>query len=78
MKVNGQLVTGVGVAFDGCHKLYVCETQDDVDDAESNGYDIHPIGRLPDLWRQSCSLRFISNWQLNEQYVHQCERARFS
>lgn len=78
MKVNGQLLTGVGVAFDGCHKLYVCETQDEADDAEQTGYDIYPMGRLPDLWERSCALRFISNWQLNEQYVPQFETARFS
>ena len=77
MKINGKKVTGKSFAFDGCHKIYVCETEADEDTAEAGGYGIHPIEELPNAWERSCPLRFISNWALDKTYVAQGDDAVF-
>lgn len=71
-------VMGLIVAFDGCHKFYICETVKDTKEAEDNGgYKMYPLTKLPELWEKSCPLRFLSNWKLNKQFVAQGENAKF-
>ena len=78
MKINGKKVIGEHFAYEGCHKMYVCEDQQDIDEVNnSNGYDLVPISELPHVWEISCPLRFISNWKLDKQYVNQFEEAVF-
>lgn len=72
MKVNGQTIEGDRFAFDGCHKIYIIESDAEEDDAGQHGYGILPISDLPAVYENSCGLRFISNWALNTQYVEQC------
>lgn len=77
MKLNKQTVTGTGVAWDGCHKIYIIEDEADQAEAEKIGYTIYSIQELPRVWTMSCPLRFIKNWKLNKVYVEQDESATF-
>lgn len=77
MKVNGIEIVGNEFAYEGCHKIYVIETVKDRVEAIGYGYEILPIDKLPETWRNSCSLRFIRNWELDVDYVGQFEDAIF-
>ena len=77
MKVNGIEINGHYFAYDGCHKIYICETPNDIRDAMENGYEVHNIEELPEYWEKSCPLRFINSWDLEVTYVEQCEKAKF-
>lgn len=65
------------VAYDGCHKIYICEDEEDVKEATEIGYEIHEISELEKLYNISCQLVFISNWKLSIQYVPQCSEVEF-
>ena len=73
MKINDQTVNGNKFAYDGCHKIYIIEDEQDEIDARDLGYDIYPIELILDYYNNSCPLRFISNWKLNKHFVRQCE-----
>ena len=73
VKVNGTKIIGDKFAYDGCHKIYIIEDEQDLEDAKNYGYEIYDIGELLHCWNNSCSLRFISNWKLDKKYVEQCE-----
>ena len=75
MKINNQLIKAKHFAFDGCHKIYLIESEADKEDAIATGYDIYPISQLRDSYESSCGLRFISNWQLTKKYVSQFEES---
>ena len=77
MRINGIEVLGDTFAYDGCHKIYICECQSDEEEAVEYGYKILPMEVLDEIWEDSCPLRFISNWALNKQYVPQFEDAEF-
>lgn len=78
MKINRIEVKGIGVAYDGCHKLYILEDLEDVRQAKELGYTIYDdVVYVEDLYAMSCELRFISNWKLDKNYVKQCEKAVF-
>lgn len=77
MLINGKKVIGEHFAYDGCHKMYVCKNNEEVFEAQQIGYEIHPIADLPDIYEQSCPLRFISPFDLDGYYVQQCEEAVF-
>ena len=51
-------------AYDGCHKIYLCMTDDDVAEALEYGYELYDTEELADTYRQSCPLRFIDTWKL--------------
>ncbi len=40
--------------------------------------DIHPIETLPEVWEDTCPLRFISSADLSVHYVEQCQAAQLS
>lgn len=46
MKINNLTVNAKLVAFDGCHKIYLLESDDDVLVAEDHGYAVYPINEL--------------------------------
>lgn len=71
MKINGQTVVGKSFAYDGCHKIYVIETLEEMEEALETGYSILSIDQLEQTYENSCSLRFISNWALTKRYVGQ-------
>ena len=75
--INGIEVTGDRFAFDGCHKIYICNTADETKKMIDLEYDIYPIEDLPEIWAESCPLRFIHSADLQTTYVPQCEDARF-
>lgn len=77
MKINGIEVLGDTFAYEGCHKIYICECQSDEEEAIEYGYKIFPIEMLEEVWGNSCELRFIYNWALDERYVSQFEDAEF-
>ncbi len=65
-------------AYDGCHKIYLISTAEDRAEMVDCGYgcDIRPVSELPDVWEETCPLRFISPADLvGPNYVEQCESA---
>ena len=77
MKVNGVEIKGDLIAYDGCHKIYIIEDEEDEKQAEKAGYLIGPIKDLQKVYEYSCELRFISNWKLTTFYAPQYEVALF-
>lgn len=66
--------------FDGCHKIYLVEDEDDIKSVKEmwgENEKLYKIDELPRIWNESCPLRFISNWKLTQQYVRQCYDAEF-
>ena len=77
MKINNKQITAQHFAYDGCHKIYLIENDNDFNDADSSGYSIYPIHQLQQRYEDSCDLRFISSWGLSKQYVRQFQNAEF-
>lgn len=77
MKINKELVLGNKFAYDGCHKIYIIEDNEDLEQALSYEYNIYDIKDIEDIYNYSCELRFIHNWKLTKTYVSQFENARF-
>ena len=50
------------VAYNGCHKIYICKDKADIKEATEIGYKIHEISELEKLDKGSCPLDFISDW----------------
>lgn len=78
MKINNKPVTGSQFAYDGCHKIYILETEENVIEARNEGFDIYPIEKIQEIYSGSCPLKFIDNWNLNNKYVPQCVQAVFN
>lgn len=78
MKINNIEISAKHFAYDGCHKIYLIETEEQRREAQSSEYEVLHISKLKKTFENSCGLRFISNWALNKQYVDQCEEAEFS
>lgn len=72
MKINDKEVEFKEIAYDGCHKIYLIQDEDDKKEAFSCGYDFYDSTQLKELWDKSCPLRFISTWKL-ERIVNQFE-----
>lgn len=66
-------IKGVGIAYDGCHKIYVCEDEDDIKKMKEYGYNIYPMSDLKSIWENSCGLRFVENAKLTKSFVAQFE-----
>lgn len=73
MRINGIEITAKEFAYDGCHKIYLIESQEERDEAESYGYKIYPINEIADKFDNSCSLRFIETWTDYKKIVSQFE-----
>lgn len=78
LEINGKTVIGEHFAYEGCHKIYICENQEDIEKAKEIGYIILDISEIEDVYNKSCELRFIRNWALTELYVPQFENAEFN
>lgn len=76
IKVNGKIVKGDKVAYDGCHKIYILEDGDDMQEAKELEYSVYNIDKLEEIYKESCPLRFIRNWKCNIQYCPQFENAK--
>jgi hypothetical protein len=77
MKINNVEVVGNKFAYDGCHKIYIIEDEQDEQKAIDCGYEILDISKLVNTYKYSCELRFIHNWKLTKTYVAQFENATF-
>lgn len=79
MYINDIEIKGNMFVYDGCHKIYVIEDENDLRNCQEmwgqlvNGRDLFDISLLKDCYENSCPLRFISNWKLDKQYVKQFE-----
>ncbi|EHB48612.1 hypothetical protein MycrhDRAFT_5453 [Mycolicibacterium rhodesiae JS60] len=79
LKINDKVVAATEFAYDGCHKIYLIIWGGDRETMLDCGYteaDIYPIEKLPEVWADTCPLRFISSADLSVQYVEQCQAAR--
>lgn len=71
MIINDKETTAQEFAYDGCHKIYLLEEENDKGEALDSGYVILPIKQLEKTFLTSCGLQFISNWKLSEDYICQ-------
>ena len=77
---NKSVAHALGFGYDGCHKIYVAETQEGIDSLKRDGYKIYPMIELEKHFVESCPLRFIS-WEddAKSNIVPQCaERVTFT
>ena len=77
LTINDTVITAIGFAFDGCHKIYLLENEKDCEKMHDYGYDLYLIEGLPQAWADSCPLRFIESADLTTTYVRQFEPAFF-
>ena len=77
MKINSIEITQKIFAYDGCHKIYLLNSDDDKKEALDLGYYILPINQIEEVYLNSCELRFIRTWNLLESVVGQYEIAKF-
>lgn len=61
LKINGIKYNYDKFAYDGCHKIYLLENSE-VEEAEQLDYKIMDIELLPEIYNDSCVLRFINIW----------------
>ena len=78
MKINGEIVNANQFAFDGCHKIYLLDSDDARNIMLECGYsedDFYSISDLPLKWKQACGcgLQFIYSADLKRVYVRQGE-----
>ena len=66
----------LGFFTDGCHKIYVAETNNDIETMHRLEYgEMHPMSALEKTFEGSCPLRFISWCDLEKPcIVPQCEK----
>ena len=69
MKCNGKIIHGKDFVFDGCHKFYVLENEEQKQEARHDGFEIYSIEDLPIMYENSCPLRFISYWDVSKPYI---------
>lgn len=78
LKINGLKVEGKKFVFDGYHKIYILKNADEERQAKIIGYTkIYNIKKIFEIYYKSCSMRFISSWDLHTQYVKQFQNAIF-
>lgn len=78
MKLNGIELEATRFAYEGCHKIYIIENEEESKEAIDIGYDLYSIDELEDVFNKSCGLRFINSWDCEKRYVKQFEEAVFS
>lgn len=78
MKINKKEVKGKEFAYDECHKIYILETEEDIQNAKRIGYSIYPIKEIQSIYRDSCPLRFIHTWDFSVTYAKQGQKAIFT
>ena len=77
MKINGVEIKATSFAYDGCHKIYLIESEAELREVLKTSYEVRSISELEETYLNSCGLEFISNWSLTKQYAEQCENAKF-
>ena len=62
LKINGEDVSkAISFAYDGCHKIYLCKNEEEENEHIDCGYAIYQLNDLPQIFENTCELRFI-NW----------------
>lgn len=64
MKINGKEIKAEMFAYDGCHKIYLLNNDEEMCQALECDYGIYDISLLKEKYENSCPLRFINNWDL--------------
>jgi len=65
LRINGKPVPAEGMVFvyDGCHKVYIIDNEEArrrfVDELGWSESDFRHPSELPDVWAETCPLRFI-------------------
>lgn len=54
------------IAYDGCHKIYLLNTEDDLTEAGEYGYTTRPANQIRRTITESCGLVFVQPWSLTE------------
>lgn len=67
--------------YDGCHKIYYCQSSDTERIAEMRGYGYEVEtgdfwGSLKDKWQQSCGLRFVQPADTYDNEAPQIEQGK--
>lgn len=58
------------VAWDTCHKIYVLENEEEVEQAKNAHYEIVDIDSTLDfVWESSCNSRFIRFWDTSKPVI---------
>ena len=78
MKLNGIELEATRFAYEGCHKIYIIKDEEEASEALSMGYNLYSIDELEEVFEESCGLRFISSWDLENRHVKQFEEAIFN
>ena len=65
-KIKQAMETYSRFAYDGCHKIYIIESDEQEQRAREYNYQILPIEELEDKFYNSCELRFINFWDLSK------------
>ncbi len=73
--INNKKTEATEFGYDGCHKIYLVESDNDRRELLELEYTLLPISDLQDVWNDSCSLKFISSGDLSHNYVNQFEQA---
>ena len=65
LNINGGDHEVEHIAFDGCHKIYFINTDESKKEAKEFGYTLYTptANNLKQIWRDSCSLKFIQKWE---------------
>ena len=66
-----------GFFFDGCHKIYIVEDNDDIAHFLTLGYnmdDFHVMDEIEDIYIDACPLKFINNCKLTKTYARQFQK----
>ena len=71
MEINGVLTQAKEFGFDGCHKIYLINSDDEKQELIGYGYNILPINKLRKTYKNACPLKFISNADLKTTIVPQ-------
>lgn len=74
MKISNHKIKAKEFFYDGCHKIYLIEDEEDKKDFlygywEEN--DIYPIEQIVDIYMNACPLKFIQTCKLKT-IVPQC------
>jgi hypothetical protein len=64
-KVEAIEASDLRLAFDGCHKIYLIQSQAEADDAEQYGYGIYDAAMIRTLIASSCFLVYVHAWDID-------------
>lgn len=76
VRINGNPVEAEGFMWDGCHKIYLIDSPEALQQMLESGWsedDILPLGHLAEAWGSSCGLRFITSGDFAQDYISQEE-----